>query len=74
MVARPCREGIPKVKGRVRMMVMVMVIPGMAPPTTPATIPAQREKNILGSKRDKKVLKTRSMDVPQKSSPCGRKT
>ena len=74
MVARPCRGGIPKVKGRVRMMVMVMVIPGMAPPTIPARIPVQREKNILGSTKARRVFSTRSMDVPQNSSPRGRKT
>ncbi len=74
MVVSPCRDGIPKVNGSVRMMVMVIVIPGMAPPTTPAAIPAQSERNIRGSKRAKKVLTKRSMNTPQKSRPCGRKT
>jgi hypothetical protein len=64
MVARPCRGGIPKVKGRVRMMVMVMVIPGMAPPTMPARVPAQREKSIVGWTKAKRVFKRRSMDGP----------
>src|SRR5216110_900396 len=35
----PCRGSSPKVKGSTTMMVMVIVTPGSAPPTTPASVP-----------------------------------
>ena len=74
MVARPCRGGIPKVKGRVRMMVMVMVIPGMAPPTSPARTPAAKRQEHLGFEEGEKGVQYRVHGSPQKNNPRGRKT
>jgi hypothetical protein len=47
MAASPCRGSSPNVKGRMRMMVMVMVTPGSAPPTTPDSVPMNSGKRYL---------------------------
>ena len=39
IAASPCSGSSPKVKGSTTMMVMVIVTPGSAPPTTPASVP-----------------------------------
>ena len=39
IAARPCSGSRPKVNGSTMITVMVMVTPGSAPPTTPATVP-----------------------------------
>ena len=43
MAASPWRVE-PKVNGSTRMMVMVMVTPGSAPPMTPARVPRERDE------------------------------
>src|SRR3990170_2797540 len=49
-VASPWRGSIPKVKGSTRMMVMVMVMPGRAPPIRPARIPPDMVSITFGSR------------------------
>jgi len=47
MAASPWSGSRPKVKGRIRMMVIVIVTPGSAPPTTPASVPMTRERRYF---------------------------
>src|SRR5688572_16496237 len=47
MQARPCSGSRPKVNGSTTITVMVMVMPGSAPPTTPISVPMKSGSRYL---------------------------